>query len=63
MLEMQSVHARPRPASAPLHASDWEDSMNRFHPQRDALGLAKFGKFLVFFWAYLTTLFLLSLWG
>jgi hypothetical protein len=37
--------------------------MNRFHPQRDALGLNRFGKFLLFFWAYLTTLFLLSLWG
>ncbi len=37
--------------------------MNRFHPQRDTLGLNRYAKFLLFFWAYLTTLFLLSLWG
>lgn len=34
--------------------------MNRYHPQRDLLGPAKF---LAFFWAYLVTLFLLSLWS
>ena len=34
--------------------------MNRYHPHRDLLGPAKF---LAFFWAYLVTLFLLSLWS
>ena len=37
--------------------------MSRFHnPQRDSLDQAKFIKVLAFFWAYLLTLYLLSLW-
>lgn len=37
--------------------------MNRIHPHRDAMNLTRYAKFLFFFWTYLITLFLLSLWG
>jgi hypothetical protein len=38
--------------------------MSRFQlPQRDSLDNSKFVKLLVFFWAYLLTMYLLSLWS
>jgi hypothetical protein len=38
--------------------------MSRFQlPQRDSLDHSKFVKLLVFFWAYLLTMYLLSLWS
>jgi hypothetical protein len=37
--------------------------MSRFHPHRDSLDHSKFIKFLAFFWTYLLTIYLLSLWS
>lgn len=38
--------------------------MSRFHnPHRDSLDHSKYIKLLVFFWAYLLTMYLLSLWS
>ena len=38
--------------------------MSRFHhPQRDYLDHSKYIKFLAFFWVYLLTIYLLSLWS
>lgn len=36
--------------------------MNRFYPHRNDFISNKYAKFLAFFWAYLLTIFLLSLW-
>jgi hypothetical protein len=39
-------------------------SMSRFHhPHRDSLDHSKYIKLLAFFWAYLLTIYLLSLWS
>jgi hypothetical protein len=38
--------------------------MNRLQlPQRDSMDHSKYIKFLAFFWAYLLTIYLLSLWS
>jgi hypothetical protein len=37
--------------------------MSRLYPQRTDLQASKYVKFLAFFWMYLTTIYLLSLWS
>lgn len=36
--------------------------MRRFYPQRTDMNASKYAKFLAFFWMYLMTIYLLSLW-
>jgi hypothetical protein len=36
--------------------------MNKFYPQRNTFANSKYAKFLAFFWMYLLTIYLLSLW-
>ncbi len=36
--------------------------MSRLYPQRPAFDTSKYAKFLAFFWMYLATIYLLSLW-
>lgn len=38
------------------------DKMNRFYPNRNSFANSKYIRFLVFFWMYLLTIYLVSLW-